>query len=32
MKLAFTSCMSSTVFSQQPVWDQIAAHRPDRQL
>jgi hypothetical protein len=32
MKLAFTSCMSSTVFEQQPVWDQIAAQRPDRLL
>jgi len=32
MKLAFTSCMSSTVFTQQPVWDQIAAHQPDRLL
>ena len=30
MKLAFASCMSHTVFSQQPVWDQIAAHQPDR--
>ena len=30
MKLAFTSCMSFTVFAQQPVWDQIAARRPDR--
>lgn len=32
MKLAFTSCMSSTVFVQQPVWDQIAAQQPDRLL
>ena len=32
MKLAFTSCMSFTVFAQQPVWDQIAAQRPDRLL
>ena len=30
MKLAFTSCMSYTVFAQQPVWDQIAAQHPDR--
>ena len=30
MKLAFASCMSHTVFSQQPVWDQIATHQPDR--
>ena len=30
MKLAFTSCMSFTVFAQQPVWDHIAAHQPDR--
>lgn len=30
MKLAFTSCMSFTVFAQQPVWDQIAAQQPDR--
>ncbi len=30
MKIAFTSCMSFTVFAQQPVWDQIAAQRPDR--
>ena len=30
MKLAFTSCMSFTVFAQQPVWDQIAAQHPDR--
>jgi glyoxylase-like metal-dependent hydrolase (beta-lactamase superfamily II) len=32
MKIAFTSCMSFTVFAQQPVWDQIAAQRPDRLL
>lgn len=32
MKLAFTSCMSTTVFAQQPVWDQIAAQQPDRLL
>jgi len=32
MKIAFTSCMSSTVFEQQPVWDQIAARQPDRVL
>jgi len=32
MKIAFTSCMSSTVFKQQPVWDQIAAQQPDRLL
>lgn len=30
MKLAFTSCMSFTVFAQQPVWDQIAAQQPDQ--
>ena len=32
MKIAFASCMSTTVFAQQPVWDQIAAHTPDRLL
>ena len=32
MKIAFASCMSSTVFAQQPVWDQIAARQPDRLL
>ncbi|MBL8352927.1 MAG: alkaline phosphatase D family protein [Burkholderiaceae bacterium] len=32
MKVAFTSCMSTTVFAQQPVWDQIAAQNPDRLL
>ncbi len=32
MKIAFASCMSSTVFVQQPVWDQIAARKPDRLL
>jgi hypothetical protein len=32
MKIAFTSCMSVTVFAQQPVRDQIAAQRPDRLL
>jgi alkaline phosphatase D len=32
MKVAFASCMSSTVFVQQPVWDQIAARQPDRLL
>ena len=32
MKIAFTSCMSTTVFAQQPVWDQIAAQHPDRLL
>lgn len=32
MKIAFTSCMSSTVFEQQPVWDRIAAQQPDRLL
>ena len=32
MKLAFASCMSYTVFAQQPVWDQIAAQHPDRLL
>ncbi|MBK6639352.1 MAG: alkaline phosphatase D family protein, partial [Rhodocyclaceae bacterium] len=32
MKIAFTSCMAFTVFAQQPVWDQIAAQRPDRLL
>ena len=32
MKIAFTSCMAYTVFAQQPVWDQIAAQRPDRLL
>lgn len=32
MKIAFTSCMSFTFFAQQPVWDQIAAQRPDRLL
>jgi alkaline phosphatase D len=32
MKIGFTSCMSFTVFAQQPVWDQIAAQRPDRLL
>ena len=32
MKIAFTSCMSFTVFAQQPVWDQIAARKPDRLL
>ena len=32
MKIAFASCMSTTVFAQQPVWDQIAAHHPDRLL
>ena len=32
MKIAFASCMSTTVFAQQPVWDQIAARKPDRLL
>ena len=32
MKIGFTSCMSFTVFAQQPVWDQIAAQRVDRLL
>ena len=32
MKIAFASCMSFTVFSQQPLWDQIAAQHPDRLL
>jgi len=32
MKIAFASCMSTTVFAQQPVWDQISAHHPDRLL
>ncbi len=32
MKIAFTSCMSFTVFAQQPVWDQIASRHPDRLL
>ena len=32
MKIAFTSCMASTVFAQQPVWDQNAAQRPNRLL
>ena len=32
MKIAFTSCMSTTVFAQQPVWDQIAGQHPDRLL
>lgn len=30
MKIAFTSCMSTTVFRDQPVWDQIRAQQPDR--
>lgn len=29
MKIAFASCMSTTVFADQPVWDQIRARRPD---
>jgi 3',5'-cyclic AMP phosphodiesterase CpdA len=29
MKIAFTSCMTTTVFPDQPVWDQIAAHPLD---
>ncbi len=29
MKIAFTSCMSTTVFRDQPVWDQIRAQQPD---
>ena len=32
MKIAFVSCMSFTVFAQQPVWDQITARQPDRLL
>lgn len=30
MKIAFTSCMSTTVFRDQPVWDQIRAQQPDQ--
>lgn len=29
MRIAFTSCLSATVFPQQPVWNQIMALRPD---
>ena len=29
MKIAFTSCMSTTVFPKQPVWDQIKLKNPD---
>lgn len=29
MKIAFTSCFSTTVFPQQPVWSQILALKPD---
>lgn len=29
MKIAFTSCMSTQVFAEQPVWDQIAQAQPD---
>lgn len=29
MKVAFASCMCTRVFSQQPVWDQIAQQQPD---
>lgn len=30
MKIAFASCMCTRVFKDQPVWQQIAAHKPDR--
>jgi alkaline phosphatase D len=30
MKIAFASCMCFQVYPQQPVWDWIAAHNPDR--
>jgi alkaline phosphatase D len=30
MKIAFASCMCAQVFPNQPVWDWIAAHQPDR--
>ena len=29
MKLAFASCMCTTAFKKQPVWDDIAAHQRD---
>jgi alkaline phosphatase D len=29
MKIAFASCMNTTVFPNQPVWDWIAKQRPD---
>lgn len=29
MRIAFTSCMSSVTFPQQPVWNEIAARSPD---
>jgi hypothetical protein len=32
MKLAFTSCTCTSVHPVQAVWDQIAAHQPDRLL
>jgi alkaline phosphatase D len=32
MKIAFTSCMSTTVFPEQPVWDHIKAQQPDHLL
>ena len=30
MKIAFASCMCTRVFSDQPVWEQVAAQKPDR--
>ena len=32
MRIAFTSCMFTRVFSNQPVWDWIGQHAPDRLL
>lgn len=32
MRIAFASCMFNRVFSDQPVWDWIAAQKPDRLL
>lgn len=29
MKIAFTSCMCAQIYEDQPVWDQIATHKPD---
>jgi alkaline phosphatase D len=29
MRIAFTSCFSAELFKQQPVWDEIAAGKPD---
>lgn len=30
MRIAFASCMTTRVFSSQPVWEQIASQKPDR--